>query len=340
MAVRPDISVVIPIHNEEGNIPALYERLKQVINGLGLSHELIFVNDGSQDRSLVLLRDLAGKDKAVRYLDLSRNFGHQIAVTAGLDASKGAAVVIIDADLQDPPEVIAELYQRHKEGFEVVYAKRRSRKGESWLKRFTAKMFYRMMAKLTNIDIPLDTGDFRIIDRKVVEVLKQMPEQNKFLRGQISWAGFRQTAVEYDRDERNAGKTSYTYRKMIRFAIDGITSFSEAPLRFVFWSGMVVSGVAFLVIIYSMISYLFLEDYVRGWASTMVSILFVGGIQLIGIGIIGEYLARIGANVRQRPLYVVAEDNSANEPPSDEGDDQAPNAKDEAIVSDNDSPQA
>lgn len=309
MSIRPDISIVIPIHNEEGNIPALYERLKQVISDLKLTSELIFVNDGSKDGSMTLIKELATKDAIVRYIDLSRNFGHQIAVTAGLDASQGEAVVIIDADLQDPPEVIAELYKRHKEGFEVVYAKRRSRKGESWLKRFTAKRFYRLMARLTNIDIPLDTGDFRIIDRKVVEVLKQMPEQNKFLRGQISWAGFRQSAVEYDRDERNAGKTSYTYRKMIRFAIDGITSFSEAPLRFVFWSGMAVSGVAFLVILYSLFSFLFLDDYVRGWASTMVSILFVGGIQLIGIGIIGEYLARIGANVRERPLYVVAESN-------------------------------
>ncbi len=309
MLSRPEISIVIPIHNEEDNIPALYDRLKQVVSELGLSYELVFVNDGSEDQSMVLIRELAARDKAVWFLDLSRNFGHQIAVTAGLDVSLGMAVVIIDADLQDPPEVIAELYKKYREGFEVVYAKRRSRKGESWLKRFTAKWFYRLMSRLTNIDIPLDTGDFRIIDRKVVEVLKRMPEQNKFLRGQISWAGFRQTAVEYDRDERKAGRTSYTYRKMIRFAIDGITSFSEVPLRFVFWSGMAVSGVTFLVILYSLFSFLFLDDYVRGWASTMVSILFVGGIQLIGIGIIGEYLARIGANVRERPLYVVAESN-------------------------------
>lgn len=330
MSIRPDISIVVPIHNEEGNISALYDRLKQVVLGLGLTHELLFVNDGSRDSSMALIKDLANGDSSVRYIDLSRNFGHQIAVTAGLDACEGAAVVIIDADLQDPPEVIEELYKRRKEGFEVVYAKRRSRKGESWLKRFTAKIFYRLMARLTNIDIPLDTGDFRIIDRKVVEVLKEMPEQNKFLRGQISWAGFRQSAVEYDREERNSGQTSYTYRKMIRFAIDGITSFSEAPLRFVFLSGMFVSGVAFLVIIYSLISWLFLDDYVRGWASTMVSILFVGGIQLIGIGIIGEYLARMGANVRQRPLYVVAESNfpnSATEQASDKGQQEPANPK-------------
>lgn len=308
MAAVPDISVVVPIHNEEGNIPLLHERLKVVLEGMAVQYEMVFVNDGSQDRSLVLLRELAAKDPHVRFLDLSRNFGHQIAVTAGLDHCRGNAAVIIDADLQDPPELIADLYQRHREGFEVVFARRRSRKGESWMKRATARYFYRLMSRLTNIDIPLDTGDFRIIDRKVIDVLKQMPEQNKFLRGQISWAGFRQTAIEYDRDERHAGKTSYTYRKMIKFAVDGITSFSEAPLRFVTMAGFVCSAIAFLLILYALISYLFFKDnYVRGWASTMMSVLFVGGIQLIGIGVIGEYLARIGANVRNRPLYVVAE---------------------------------
>lgn len=304
-----DISVVVPIHNEEGNIPDLYARLQTVLTGMQVSYEYVFVNDGSEDRSLVLIRELAKKDEHVRYIDLSRNFGHQVAVTAGLDSCQGGAAVIIDADLQDPPELIADLYQRHKEGFEVVYARRRARKGESFLKKATAKLFYRLMARWTNIEIPLDTGDFRIIDRKVIEVLRQMPEQNKFLRGQISWAGFRQTSVEYDRDERNAGETSYTYRRMIRFAIDGITSFSEAPLRFVTVAGFLVSGLAFLAIVYSLVSYFFLDNYVRGWASTMVSVLFVGGIQLIGIGVIGEYLARIGANVRQRPLYIVAESN-------------------------------
>ena len=308
MAAIPDISVIVPIHNEEGNIEALYQRLHKVLMGMGCSYEIVFVNDGSQDRSLVLLRNLASQVAEVRYLDLSRNFGHQIAVMAGLDHCFGQAAVIIDADLQDPPEVIADLYQRYREGFEVVYARRKSRKGESLLKKATAKWFYRMMRRMTQIDIPLDTGDFRIIDRKVIEVLKQMPEQNKFLRGQISWAGFRQTAVEYDRDERHTGKTSYTYRKMLKFAIDGITSFSELPLRFVTLAGLTCSGIAFLLILYSIVSkYLWPEDYVAGWASTMVSLMFIGGIQLIGIGIIGEYLARIGANVRQRPLYVIAE---------------------------------
>jgi polyisoprenyl-phosphate glycosyltransferase len=309
MAIAPDISIVVPIHNEEGNINVLHERLTQVLQAMAISYEIVLVNDGSQDRSLVLMRELADKDAHVRYLDLSRNFGHQIAVTAGLDHCLGKAVVIIDADLQDPPELIADLYKRHKEGFEVVYARRRQRKGEGFLKKWTAKLFYRILRRLTKIDIPLDTGDFRIIDRKVVNVLKQMPEQNKFLRGQIAWAGFRQTFVEYDRDERLTGKTSYTYAKMIRFALDGITAFSEAPLRFITMMGFAVSGIAFLLIIYAILSYFFSPGYQAGWASQMISFLFIGGIQLIGIGIIGEYLSRIGANVRQRPLYIVAEDN-------------------------------
>lgn len=311
MALKPDISVVVPVHNEEGNLQMLHQRLTAVLQGMGVTYEIVLVNDGSQDRSMVILRELAAKDPHVRYLDLSRNFGHQIAVTAGLDHCQGNAVVIIDADLQDPPELIAELYQRHKEGFEVVYARRRQRKGEGFLKKWTARMFYRILRRLTKIDIPLDTGDFRIIDRKVVNVLKQMPEQNKFLRGQISWAGFRQTSVDYDRDERHTGKTSYTYAKMIRFAIDGITAFSEVPLRFITLAGFAVSGIAFLLIIYAVLSYFFSSGYQTGWASQMVSFLFIGGIQLIGIGIIGEYLARIGANVRQRPLYIVAEDSGA-----------------------------
>ena len=313
MSILPDISVIVPIHNEEGNLPVLHERLTAVLQGMQVHYELLLVNDGSQDRSLACIRELAQQDPQVRYIDLSRNFGHQVAVTAGLDHCRGNAVVIIDADLQDPPELIADLYNRHKEGFEVVYAKRRQRKGESALKRWTAKLFYRILRRLTKIDIPLDTGDFRIIDRKVVAVLRQMPEQNKFLRGQIAWAGFRQTSVEYDRDERLSGKTSYTYGKMIRFALDGITAFSEAPLRFITMAGFFVSGIAFLLIIYTVLSYFFSKGYQTGWASQMISFLFIGGIQLIGIGIIGEYLARIGANSRQRPMYIVAEDNLEQE---------------------------
>jgi dolichol-phosphate mannosyltransferase len=272
--------------------------------------ELIFVNDGSKDNSMALIKLLANEHSNVKYVDFSRNFGHQIAVSAGIDVAKGDAVVIIDADLQDPPELIIEMHQKWKEGYEVVYAKRRARKGENFLKKFTAKMFYRILNKITSFNIPLDTGDFRIIDKKIVEVLKSMPEQQKFLRGQISWAGYKQTYVEYDRDSRNAGETGYTYKKMIRFALDGITSFSDAPLKLASLMGFIVSGVAFLMILYALYARFISRDYVPGWTSLMLAVLFIGGIQLICIGMIGEYISRIANNIKNRPLYIVRETNT------------------------------
>lgn len=304
-----EISIIIPIYNEEGNIQILHDRLCNVIEGITNSFELIFVNDGSKDASITLIKALAAKDYRVRYLDFSRNFGHQIAVSAGLDHAKGESVVIIDADLQDPPELIAEMYAKMKEGYQVVYAKRRQRQGETFLKTFTAKMFYRILKKITSINIPVDTGDFRIMDKKVVDVLNNMPERNKFLRGQISWIGFNQTYVEYDRDERFAGKTGYTYRKMLRFAMDGITSFSNFPLKVASSLGFIVSGISFFIMIYSLYVRFVNGHYVEGWTSLMISVLFLGGIQLICVGIIGEYLSRVSDNVRNRPLYVVAEGN-------------------------------
>ncbi|WBA41307.1 glycosyltransferase family 2 protein [Hymenobacter canadensis] len=304
-----DLSVIIPIYNEEANIPTLYERLRGVLDPMGLRYEFIFINDGSRDKSLQLVQTLALRDERVRFIDFSRNFGHQIAVTAGLDLSVGEAVVIIDADLQDPPELIVPLYQKLREGYEVVYAKRRSRQGESAAKKLTAKLFYRILASITNISIPVDTGDFRIISRKVVDALKQMPEQNKFIRGQISWIGYRQTYIEYDRAERAGGETGYTYRKMIRLALDGITGFSDAPLKAATIGGFLVSGVAFMVMLYTLYARFVSGDYQPGWASLMVSILFLGGVQLIAVGIIGEYIARLSANVRQRPLYIISDTN-------------------------------
>lgn len=304
-----DLSVVIPIYNEAANIRTLYDRLIGALAELGCSYELIFVNDGSRDQSLPLLKALAGYDPRVRYVDFSRNFGHQIAVTAGLDLARGAAVVIIDADLQDPPELIPPLYRKLQEGYEVVYARRRSRQGEGAAKKFTARLFYRLLAGITHISIPVDTGDFRIISRKVVAALRQMPEQHKFLRGQISWIGYRQTYLEYDRAERTGGATGYTYRKMIRLALDGITGFSDAPLKFATLSGFVVSGIAFVVMLYTLYQRFVAYDYEPGWASLMVSILFLGGVQLIAVGIIGEYLSRLSANVRQRPLYIISDTN-------------------------------
>ena len=304
-----DISVIIPVYNEELNLPKIYDRLKSVMNNMSVAHELIFINDGSRDKSMQIIREFAAKDTAVRYINFSRNFGHQIAVTAGLDKTRGKSVAIIDADLQDPPELIAEMYAKMKEGFQVVYAKRRSRKGESAMKKWTAKLFYRLLARITSISIPVDTGDFRIIDKKIVDILRDMPEQQKYLRGQISWIGFNQTYVEYDRDIRNAGQTGYTYSKMIKFALDGITSFSNFPLKFATVAGFVVSGISFLMMLYALYSRFISRDYEPGWTSLMLAVLFIGGIQLIGIGIIGEYISRMGANVRKRPLYIVNETN-------------------------------
>ena len=304
-----DLSVVLPVFNEETNIRELYERLIAVINKMGLSYELVFVNDGSVDNSLAIINDLALKDPHVKFIDLSRNFGHQVAITAGIDHAFGKYIAIIDSDLQDPPETLEPLYNKLAEGYDVVYARRLKRKGESLLKLLTAKSFYRILRRITSIEIPVDTGDFRIIRAKVAEVLKKMPEQNKFLRGQIAWAGFRQSYIEYNREERRSGKTSFSYGKMMRFAKDGITSFSDLPLKAVTWSGFFVAFIAFVVAIYSLYSKLILGSAVPGWASLMISLLFLGGVQLISIGIIGEYIGRIAANIRNRPLYIINESN-------------------------------
>ena len=304
-----ELSIIIPIYNEEGNIHLLYDRVKKVAAGITASHELVFINDGSWDKSILLIKELATKDLCVKYIDFARNFGHQVAVSAGLDFCTGNKIVIIDADLQDPPELIVEMDNKMKEGFEVVYAKRRSREGESFLKKWTAKWFYRTLKKITSINIPVDTGDFRMMDRKIVDVLKQMPEQHKFLRGQISWIGFNQTYVEYDRGERNSGETGYTYRKMIRFALDGITAFSTTPLKFATALGFFVSVAAFVTSLYVLYSKFVADDVVPGWASLMLVVLFLGGVQLICIGIIGEYISRLSTDVKQRPLYVVRDRN-------------------------------
>ena len=303
------LSVIVPVYNEEGNLLALHQRLSDVAKTLQVTAEFILVNDGSHDQSIALIKALAQQDNRIKYIDFSRNFGHQIAVTAGLDTCSGERVVIIDADLQDPPELITTLYRKMDEGFEVVYAQREARKGESWLKVITAKLFYRLLSRITNIHIPVDTGDFRIISRKVVDILKHMPEQHKYLRGQIAWVGFSQTSVLYQREERKAGASGYTYRKMLRFALDGITSFSRFPLKVATIMGFVVSGITFLIMLYTFYARFITKDYEPGWASLMVTILFIGGVQLIGIGIIGEYIGRVSDNVRGRPLYIVKESN-------------------------------
>lgn len=305
-----ELSIIAPIFNESAIVAELNRQLEVVAQQLvGDSYEIIYVNDGSKDDSLAKLRLLAQERKNVKYISFTRNFGHQIAVTAGLDITQGKAVVIIDGDLQDPPPVIAELYQKYQEGFKIVYAQRRSRAGETWFKKVTAKLFYRTLAKITAIDIPLDTGDFRLIDAAVVAQLRKMPESSKFLRGQIAWTGFSQCPVEYDRHERVAGTTGYTLSKMLRFAIDGITSFSDYPLKLATYLGFGVSGFSFLVILYALYSNLVLHNVVAGWTSLLISTMFIGGIQLLTIGLIGEYISRISTDVKRRPLYIVAESN-------------------------------
>jgi dolichol-phosphate mannosyltransferase len=303
------LSVVIPIYNEEKIIPELCQRIQQAVSKITSDYELIFVNDGSRDNSLVELIKLTQADNRVYYINFSRNFGHQIAVTAGLDACTGKAVVIIDGDLQDPPELITELYTKYKEGYEVVYAKRAQRKGETWFKKTTAKLFYRILKRITSVNIPLDTGDYRLIDRKVVDCLKAMQEQNKFLRGQIAWLGFRQTSVLFNRDERKYGKTGYSFSKMLQLAMDGITSFSDKPLHFVTRLGFSISFVSFLIILYAIYSHFILKQTITGWTSLIISSMFIGGIQLISVGIIGAYISRINKNVLKRPLYIVEDSN-------------------------------
>jgi polyisoprenyl-phosphate glycosyltransferase len=303
------ISAVVPVFNEEKNVYELYTRLKNTLHKIAAEHELIFIDDGSQDASLNKIKALAADDKQVKYISFSRNFGHQVAVSAGLDRAAGEAVVIIDADLQDPPELIAQLYQKYQEGFKVVYAKRTSRKGESAFKKYTALLFYRVLRKITAIEIPVDVGDYRLVDHKIVAHLKQMPEYHKFLRGQISWIGFKQTFVEFERQERKYGNTGYSFRKMVRFALDGITSFSNAPLKLASLAGLVVSLFSFLVILYALYSKFILKEVIAGWTSLIISSMFIGGIQLLSIGIIGEYISRIYMDVKKRPLYIIDETN-------------------------------
>lgn len=312
MPSNTEISVVIPVYNEEMNILKLYNRLYEALNKANLNWEIVYVNDGSKDRSLAVLKGLAEENSSVKYIDLSRNFGHQLAISAGIEHAVGEWIVIMDGDGQDPPELIPGLLEKAKEGFEVVYAKRRKRDGENFLKKLTARLFYRVLARITNIEIPVDTGDFRIIHRKIQRILKQMPEQHKYIRGQISWIGFNQTFLEYDREERMGGATKFTYRKMMRFALDGISSFSTWPLKVATISGFLVSGIAFFLIAYSLYQKFF-GTTEPGWTSLHISVLFIGGIQLIGIGILGEYLGRVSENVKGRPHYIIRDSNIENE---------------------------
>ncbi len=303
------ISIILPIYNEQDGLLSFMATLHKEVVKLGDEYEIIFVNDGSKDNSLTLIRELCNTNPNNKFVNLSRNFGHQIAVSAGIDFAKGDKVVLMDSDGQDPPFVIAEMLEKMADGFDVVYAKRIKREDEGAMKKLTASVFYKLLNKITTIDIPLDTGDFRVMNRKVVNALKQMPEKQRYLRGQIAWLGFNQTFVTYERKGRNAGETNYTYRKMIRLALDAITSFSNWPLRLATISGFVCAFLGFILILYTLYGRFVLERYEPGWPSLMITIVFLGGIQLLGIGMIGEYISRINDNVKNRPLYLVDDTN-------------------------------
>ncbi|KPK00267.1 MAG: glycosyltransferase [Nitrospira bacterium SG8_35_4] len=299
------ISVIVPVFNEAEVIGTFYKRLKSVVESLApLSYEIVFVDDGSKDDSHQRLIDLANSDLNVKIIKFSRNFGHQVAITAGIEIAKGDVVVVIDADLQDPPEVIVDFLKKWREGYDVVYAVREKREGEGKLKLYTAAMFYRLLKSITKIDVPVDTGDFRLMSRKVVDHFKELKETDRFVRGLVSWIGFKQVGVFYKRDKRYAGHTKYPYRKMFKFALDGITSFSSVPLKLATWLGYFTSFLAFLYL-----STVFFQKImgitVQGFATIMVGMLFLGGVQLICLGIIGEYIGRIFSETKKRPMYVI-----------------------------------
>lgn len=305
MADSITYSVIVPLYNEEEVVLETYRRLTQVMAGMDEPYELIFVNDGSRDKTGALIEAICESDLHVRLIDFSRNFGHQVAITAGMDYASGAAVIVIDGDLQDPPEVIPELIAQWKAGYEVVYGKRLQRKGESFFKKFTAKCFYRLLRRMTDVAIPVDTGDFRLIDRKVNEALKSIHERNRYIRGLISWLGFKQTAVEFTRDKRYAGKTKYPLKKMIRFATDAITSFSYKPLKLASYVGLLLSCASFVYLLVVFYQKLFTTGTVPGWASILAVNLFFNGIILMILGIIGEYIGRIYDEAKGRPLYII-----------------------------------
>jgi polyisoprenyl-phosphate glycosyltransferase len=305
----PDIiSIVVPCFNEEEVLRETNRRLVSVLEHLPQTFEILYVDDGSTDRTLDTLRELQAIDRRIRVVRFSRNFGHQMAITAGLEHASGDAVVVIDADLQDPPDVIADFVAKWMDGFDVVYGVRAERAGETAFKLWTAKLFYRFIGKLSDTEIPVDTGDFRLMSRRVVDALLAMPERDRFVRGMVSWLGFSQTSVRYRRAARAAGVTKFSLLKMLRFATDGIVSFSILPLRLATWVGFAASGIALLGVLITVIERLMgVEGLVKGWASVLVAILFLGGVQLICMGIIGEYVGRIYGESKRRPLYIVSE---------------------------------
>lgn len=308
---RPELSLVLPIYNEEPVIPELDRRLKEFLGKLDVTWEVVFVNDGSKDKSLPLLRRMAAGEARYRVVSFARNFGHQIAITAGVDYARGAAVVVMDADLQDPPEVVADMLAKWREGYDVVFGVREKRLDESIFKRLTAAMFYRTLRAMVGVDIPLDAGDFRLMSRRVIVALRALKEANRFVRGMVAWVGFRQTAVKYVRPGRFAGETHYPLKKMIRFALDGITSFSTVPLKIATYLGAAAGGIAILVAIWAIYEKIFGAKVVPGWSTLMLAISLTASAQLLMTGILGEYVGRIYDEVKRRPLYVVGEEINA-----------------------------
>ncbi len=303
---EPEVSAVLPVYNEEESLPVVHARLTRVLSALGRSYEIVFVDDGSRDGSAPIMRSLAESDPHVVAVFLSRNFGHQVALTAGLDHARGEYVAMMDSDLQDPPELLPRMIARIDEGFDVVYAVRRRRRGETLFKKATAAAFYRLMRAVAGINIPLDTGDFRVVHRRALDPVLELREHNRFLRGMVSWVGFRQVGVPYNRPERFAGETKYPLRRMVKFALDGILSFSSAPLKFATWLGFTFAGLG--AVYGARVLYVWWRGgTVQGWASTVLAVLILGSVQLITLGIIGEYVARIYDETRRRPLYFVRE---------------------------------
>ena len=311
---RPTLSLVLPIYNEEEVIPELHQRLQEFLTKLALPAEVVFVNDGSRDKSMELLRGIAADEPRYRVVSFARNFGHQTAITAGVDFARGKAVVVMDADLQDPPEVVLEMVAKWREGFDVVYGRRRKRAGETWFKLLTARLFYRVFRAMIPIQVPLDTGDFRLMSRRVVVALRELRETHRFV-------GFKQTEVLYDRPGRFAGETKYPLRKMVSFAIDGITSFSVLPLRFATYMGMVMILASVGVIVWALVAKYVLHQFVQGWTGIMIVVAVFASVQLLMIGILGEYIGRIYEEVKRRPLYIVGDTvNASKDTDEEEGD--------------------
>ncbi|MDR2600426.1 MAG: glycosyltransferase family 2 protein [Oscillospiraceae bacterium] len=303
----PVYSVVVPAYNEQEVITESYNRLTKVMKSIGETYELLFVNDGSKDNTANIIAGFCQNDESVRLINFTRNFGHMAAISAGMENARGQAIFIIDADLQDPPEIFPEMAEKWKEGYHVVYGKRTKRKGESFFKKLTAKVFYRFLRSMTSVDLPSDTGEFRLIDRKVCDAVNKLPEKNRYIRGLVSWVGFKQTPVEYVREERFAGTTKYPFRKMMAFAMDAITSFSHKPLKLATTLGMIISIASFLYILLVLYQHFFTDLNIAGWASTIAAILLTQGIVLMILGLMGEYIGRIYSELQNRPTYIIQE---------------------------------